>query len=198
MKSAQLSNEDTRQSWVPLIDSLRLLKTLCAYAFFSYSNKLHNRRKLLWTWRSFSDIRDGCFSNLIRIQGVNCFAHSESRYAFCPTRHTTSEHCLAILDEPRVTEEHVCHQTEHLLMGFIGEPRGQLNTSAKSSELDNVPITRNFPGECTAVFNLFLVASGLIAPHQTWAKFRKKSCFPVAFNPGRVSSASPFNPSHLS
>lgn len=90
------------------------------------------------------------------------------------------------------------HQTEHLLTGFMGAPRGQWNTSAKSFEFDKVPITRNLPGECTAVFNLFLVASGLIDPHHTRAKFRKNNCFPVAIKPGRVSSASPFACNHLS
>lgn len=90
------------------------------------------------------------------------------------------------------------HQTEHLLTGFIGAPSGQWNTCAKSSEFDNVPITRNLPGEWTAVFSLFLVASGLIEPHHTCAKLRKNNCFPLAFKPGRVSSASPFVRNHLS
>lgn len=57
------------------------------------------------------------------------------------------------------------YHTEHFFLGFIGDPRGQLKTCAKSFVLDKVPITRNFPGECTAVFNLFFVASGLIEPH---------------------------------
>ena len=99
----------------------------------------------------------------------------------------------------RREQAHYCyHQTEHLLTGFIGAPSGQWNTSAKSSEFDNVPITRNLPGEWTAVFSLFLVASGLIEPHHTCAKLRKNNCFPLAFKPGRVSSASPFVRNHLS
>lgn len=33
------------------------------------------------------------------------------------------------------------HHTEHFSTGFIGDPLGQLNTAAKSSELERVPIT---------------------------------------------------------
>jgi len=90
------------------------------------------------------------------------------------------------------------YHTEHLFTGFMGEPRGQLNTWAKSFELESVPITRNLPGECTAVFSLFLVASGRMEPHQTWAKFKKNNCLPVALIPGKVSSSSSFERSHLS
>lgn len=90
------------------------------------------------------------------------------------------------------------YHTEHLLMGFMGEPGGQLKTWAKSFELDSVPITRNLPGECKAVFNLFLVASGRIEPHHTWAKFKKNNCLPVALMPGKVSSSFSFDRSHFS
>lgn len=59
------------------------------------------------------------------------------------------------------------HQTLHLTLGFIGEPTGHWNSLENSSKLLNAPITRNLPGECTAVFILFLLASRLISPHQT-------------------------------
>lgn len=67
----------------------------------------------------------------------------------------------------RTYSPHTFYHTEHLLTGFMGEPGGQLKTWAKSFELESVPITRNLPGECKAVFNLFLVASGRIEPHHT-------------------------------
>lgn len=92
----------------------------------------------------------------------------------------------------------VFYHTEHLLTGFMGEPGEQLNTWAKSFELESVPITRNLPGECRAVFSLFFVASGRIEPHHTWAKFRKNNCLPVALIPGKVSSSLSFERSHLS
>lgn len=49
----------------------------------------------------------------------------------------------------------------------------------------------NLPGEWTAVLSLLRVASGLVLPHQTWAKLRKNNCIPVALRPGSVSSAQP-------
>lgn len=61
-----------------------------------------------------------------------------------------------------------------------------------------MPITRNLPGACTAVFSLFLVASGRMEPHHTCAKLRKNSCLPVTLIPGNVSSSSSFRRSHLS
>lgn len=60
------------------------------------------------------------------------------------------------------------YQTLFFSSGFIGDPTGQLNSLAKSYELDKVPMTRKRPGEWTAVFSLFLIASGRIAPHHTW------------------------------
>lgn len=62
------------------------------------------------------------------------------------------------------------HQTVHLCLGFIGEPGGHWNSLAKSCELDRVPMTRNRPGECTAVFSLLRIASGRIAPHHTYVQ----------------------------
>ncbi|KNC24495.1 hypothetical protein FF38_05204 [Lucilia cuprina] len=69
---------------------------------------------------------------------------------------------------------------------FIGDPSGQLNCLAKSMELDNVPMTRNLPGLCIAVFSLLRTASGRIAPHHTCPKLRKNNCSPVILIPGKL------------
>ena len=47
----------------------------------------------------------------------------------------------------------------------------------------------NRPGAWTAVRVFEIAASGRKAPHQIWAKLRKKSCVSVTFNPGRFSSS---------
>ena len=55
----------------------------------------------------------------------------------------------------------------HFVKKLEDEPRGQLNSRAKSTEFESVPITRKRPGLWMAVFSLFRMASGRIAPHQT-------------------------------
>lgn len=81
----------------------------------------------------------------------------------------------------------IFYQTLHFDFGFIGEPTGHWNAFENSSKLLSAPITRNLPGECTAVFILFLLASRRISPHQTWPKFRKNNCVMLRFISGRTS-----------
>lgn len=68
----------------------------------------------------------------------------------------------------RQGETAVCdYQTLHFLIGFMGVPAAQLNSRAKSCELESVPMTRYRPGLWMAVLSLLRMASGRMAPHQT-------------------------------
>ena len=58
------------------------------------------------------------------------------------------------------------YHTLHLLVGFIGDPTGQLYASENSFELDNGPRTRITPGECTEDRSFERASSGRIDPHQ--------------------------------
>lgn len=61
------------------------------------------------------------------------------------------------------------YQTLHLLVGFIGEPLGQLKALENSFELDSGPSTRMTPGECTDERILDNASSGRMEPHQICA-----------------------------
>ena len=80
------------------------------------------------------------------------------------------------------------YQTLHFFFGFIGLPFGHLKSSEKSLLLDNGPIMRNSPGECTPVFMASLNESSRHFTHQTWPKLTQKSCFGVKSCPGSICS----------
>lgn len=45
----------------------------------------------------------------------------------------------------------LCYHSRHFLIGFMGDPRGQLKVSENSFMLLMLPITLNEPGACTSV-----------------------------------------------
>jgi len=81
------------------------------------------------------------------------------------------------------------HQTEHLCAGFIFDPRGQLNSLAKSSLFCRVPMTLNLPGAWLLVMINLLSAWSRYFEHQSWPKLMKNSWPWLKGRPGRVGSS---------
>ncbi len=80
------------------------------------------------------------------------------------------------------------HQTEHLWVGFIGDPSGQLNVWENSFRLETGPITLNCAGLWDPTCTLNFKTSGLYLPHQTLAALIQNNCFGVYLSPGSGGS----------
>ena len=77
----------------------------------------------------------------------------------------------------------VLHQTWHLCLGFMLDPRGQLKSLANSAMFENGPWTLNMSGEWTPVRTRILRALGRYFAHQTFAALTQNSCLWPKDNP---------------